>query len=98
LAFQQLGTWPDGDRHRKRAWPIFQYGFRGRCFRSCPTLRLPHRYERAGNIQGVIQTDAAINPATPAAVSTSGEVIGINTAIASDAQNIGLRFDQSCKK
>lgn len=55
---------------------------------------------RVESLTDLLQTDAAINPGNSGGplINTSGQVIGINTAIASDAQSIGFAIPINAAK
>ena len=56
--------------------------------------------ENGVRLEHVIQTDTAINPGNSGGplVNSSGEVVGINTAVAGDAQNIGFSIAVNAAK
>lgn len=52
------------------------------------------------DLEGLLQTDAAINPGNSGGplVNLKGQVVGINTAVAGDAQNIGFAIPINAAK
>jgi S1-C subfamily serine protease len=52
------------------------------------------------SLQGLIQTDAAINPGNSGGplVNAAGQVVGMNTAIVADAQNLGFSIAMDTAK
>jgi serine protease Do len=56
--------------------------------------------ENGIRLEHVIQTDTAINPGNSGGplVNSAGEVVGINTAVAGDAQNIGFSIAVNAAK
>ncbi len=98
LPVAELG---DSDRLDVGQWVIAVGNALGE-FRNSVTVGVISALERLANpsdsngtteaLDGLIQTDAAINPGNSGGplVNLAGQVIGINTAIAGDGQNIGF--------
>lgn len=82
----------DGQRLGLNRTPTVTVGIVSAVDRSMPVMSKRNPQVQDFVIEGLIQTDAAINPGNSGGplLNSSGEVIGVNTAIVASAQGIGF--------